>query len=88
MMSNASRSTLYVGVTSNIIARVWQHKQACVDGFTKDYQCHDLVWFEQHETMESAISREKQLKRWRREKKDFLIQQLNPVKKDLYESLF
>ncbi len=62
ILSNAMRGTLYIGVTSNLIQRVWQHKQDFVDGFTKQYQVHCLVYYEVHEDMLSAITREKQIK--------------------------
>jgi putative endonuclease len=58
--------TLYVGVTSDLVKRIWEHKSNLVPGFTSKYRVHDLVWFEQHETMESAILREKAIKEWKR----------------------
>jgi putative endonuclease len=76
--------TLYVGVTSNLAQRIWQHGQDVVEGFTNKYRVHMLVWFEQHETMESAILREKAIKKWRRDWKLNLIEAMNPTWRDLY----
>jgi len=76
--------TLYVGVTSNLVQRVWQHQNNLVDGFTKKYGVHTLVWYEAHETMGSAIAREKALKGWRRTWKLDLIEATNPTWRDLY----
>ena len=87
IMSNERRTVLYTGVTSNLIQRVHQHKTSAVDGFTKQYLCHYLVYYELADTMESAILREKQIKAYRREKKDQLILSLNPTWKDLYEDI-
>ena len=66
ILAHKKNGTLYIGVTSNLIKRVWEHKNELVDGFSKNYGLHDLVWFEMHETMESAIAREKLLKEWKR----------------------
>ncbi len=80
----ASRShTLYIGVTSNLQKRVFQHKWKEHDGFTERYNCDRLVWFETHQDVRNAIDREKQLKRWRREKKIALIEKMNPAWVDL-----
>ena len=65
-MTSKRNGTLYTGVTSNLLQRVWQHKNDMVEGFSKRYQVHLLVWYEQHETMESAITREKAIKKWKR----------------------
>ena len=62
MLASGWNGTLYVGVTSDLIKRVWQHKSDWVDGFTRQYRVHDLVWFEQHWTVESALAREKAIK--------------------------
>jgi len=78
---------LYIGVTSDLIARIWQHKNNVVEGFTKKYGVHFLVWYEPHENMESAILREKALKKWQRAWKLRLIEESNPEWKDLYEQL-
>ena len=66
ILANRPNGTLYIGVTSNLVQRVWQHKNDLVEGFTKRYGVHRLVWYEAHENMESAITREKMLKRWKR----------------------
>jgi putative endonuclease len=86
-MASQRNGTLYVGVTSDLAKRVWEHKQDAVKGFTQRYQVHDLVWYEQHETAESAISREKQIKKWNRSWKIELIQSMNPDWRDLYEDV-
>ena len=87
ILANKRNGTLYVGVTSNLVQRVWQHKDDLVEGFTKRYGVHLLVWYEGHETMESAISREKAIKEWRRAWKLDLIEERNPAWRDLYEEL-
>ncbi len=87
ILASKMRGTLYVGVTSNLIKRIWEHQQDSVAGFTKKYQVHDLVWFEQHETMESAIHREKAIKEWQRAWKLKLIEATNPDWRDLYREL-
>ena len=79
--------TLYIGVTSDLVTRVWQHKNNVVEGFTKKYEVHQLVWYELHDNMESAISREKSLKKWNRIWKLRLIEQINPEWQDLYNQL-
>ncbi len=86
-MASGWNGTLYAGVTSDLIKRVWEHRQGSVEGFTQQYRVHCLVWFEQHETMESAILREKAIKAWKREWKVRLIQQSNANWRDLYDSL-
>ena len=79
--------TLYVGVTSALAQRIWQHNQGAAEGFTKEYGVHILVWFERHETMESAILREKAIKKWRRDWKLNLIEAANPAWRDLYNDI-
>ncbi len=80
----ASKSgTLYVGVTGDLQKRVYEHKHNLIVGFTSKYSCHKLVYFEITEDVESAIIREKQLKSWRRSKKEWLIKEMNPSWKDL-----
>ncbi|MFA5197361.1 MAG: GIY-YIG nuclease family protein [Patescibacteria group bacterium] len=86
IMTNQS-GTLYIGVTNNLEKRVLEHKNELIDGFTKKYNCKKLIYFEQTSDVESAISREKQLKKWRREKKVKLINKLNPSLEDLSRSL-
>ena len=85
IMTNFMKTVVYTGVTSNLIQRVWQHREGICEGFTKQYKCYHLVWYEQHETREQAIFREKQIKGYRREKKDTLINQFNPDWQDMYD---
>ena len=80
--------TIYIGVTNNIERRVWEHKNGINEGFTKKYKCHKLVYLENYSDIAEAISREKQLKKWRREKKEKLIKTINPGWKDLWYILF
>ena len=87
ILASRRNATLYIGVTSNLVQRVWQHKNDLVEGFTKRYGVHILVWYESHETMEGAIAREKAIKGWRRAWKLDLIEEGNPEWKDLYEEL-
>jgi len=87
MLASKRNGTLYIGVTSDLAKRVWQHKNEVVDGFTKRYRVHQLVWYEIHETMESAIEREKTLKNWKRVWKLELIENSNPRWQDLYETI-
>ena len=87
MLASGWNGTLYVGVTSYLAKRVWEHKSDLVEGFTKKYRVHDLVWFEQHQTMESAILREKAIKEWRRAWKIREIESANPRWRDLYAEL-
>jgi len=88
MLASQAQGTLYIGVTSNLVRRVWQHKNDVVAGFTEQYGVHRLVWFEQHATMEAAITREKQLKKWNRAWKIELIEAENPQWKDLFDGIF
>ena len=87
ILASKRNGTLYIGVTSNLIQRIWQHKNNQVEGFTKIYNVHLLVYFEQHEIMESAIIREKQLKKWNRDWKIKLIEKNNPNWGDLWLSI-
>ena len=84
LLATGKRGTLYIGVTSNLIARTWQHREHVVEGFTKRYDVTNLVWYELHCTMEAAILREKQLKKWNREWKLRLVQESNPEWRDLW----
>jgi len=84
ILASQRNGTLYTGVTSNLVQRIYQHKNSQVDGFTKNYKVHKLVWYELHETMESAILREKRIKKWNRSWKLKLIEELNPKWDDLY----
>jgi len=87
IMANKSRSTLYIGVTNNLTKRVIQHRSETSNGYTKKYHCNRLVYFEQFTHPSDAISREKQLKNWRREKKDALILSTNLCMEDLSVSV-
>ena len=87
LLANGRNGTLYVGVTSNLIKRVYEHRNELIDGFTTRYGVHSLVWYEVHERMESAILREKQLKKWSRAAKIGLIEKGNPAWKDLWPDL-
>ncbi|MCE2464277.1 MAG: GIY-YIG nuclease family protein [Dehalococcoidia bacterium] len=87
ILASQRNGTLYIGVTSNLPQRVWQHREDLVEGFTKRYGVHRLVWYEVHSTMEAAIQRERQLKAWRRAWKIRLIEQFNPGWKDLYDEI-
>jgi putative endonuclease len=84
IMASQRNGTTYVGVTSNLPQRVWQHREGVADGFTKRNGCKTLVWFELHATMEHAITREKQLKGGSRRKKLVLIEAENPTWRDLF----
>jgi len=86
-MASQRNGTLYTGVTSNLVQRVWQHREGIGDSFTKQYGCKLLVWFELAETMDSAISREKQLKGGSRKKKLALIESANPDWSDLFAQI-
>ena len=87
ILSNHARGTLYVGVTSDLIGRVWQHRQDLVDSFSKQHQVHLLVYYEVAKTMLVAIAREKQLKKWNRAWKIELIESANAEWRDLYSEL-
>ena len=84
ILASKRNGTLYIGVTSDLIKRVWQHKNDVVEGFSSKYDVHDLVYYENHVSIEDAILREKQVKRWRRQWKINLIQSINPDWSDLY----
>jgi putative endonuclease len=87
IMTNRPNGTLYVGVTSNLVARVWQHREKLVEGFSKRYNLCHLVWYESHGTMETAILREKQLKAGNRARKCELIEAANPLWNDLWPEI-
>lgn len=87
IITNKPNGTLYIGLTSDILKRSWEHKHNMLDGFTSRYHCHLLVYYELAETMEAAIAREKQLKKWERSWKIKLIESTNPGWKNLYYSL-
>ncbi|WP_343037875.1 GIY-YIG nuclease family protein [Pseudoxanthomonas yeongjuensis] len=87
MLATGKRGTLYIGVTSDLVARTWQHREHIVEGFTRRYNVTMLAWYELHGTMESAILREKQLKKWNREWKLRLVQEFNPEWRDLWDDI-
>ena len=87
ILASRRNGTLYVGVTSDLVKRVWQHRNDLVEGFTKRYAVHNLVWFELHEEMQAAIKREKNIKAWQRAWKIEMIEQTNPEWRDLYQDL-
>ena len=87
ILASARNGTLYTGVTSDLLKRVWEHKSDLVEGFTKRYAVHVLVWFELHEDMLAAIRREKTIKGWKRRWKLELIETMNPEWRDLYAEL-
>ena len=87
MLASKRNGTLYIGVTSDLVKRIWEHRNDMVDGFTNRYHVHRLVWYEQHESMESAITREKRLKNWKRKWKLELIESSNPEWRDLSNTI-
>ena len=87
IMSNKSRTVLYIGITNDLYRRYLEHKQEIIKGFTQKYKCHDLLYYEEFADIDEAIAREKHLKGWLRAKKDELISTVNPEKKDLAEAL-
>ena len=87
LLASGRNGTLYLGVTSNLVRRVWQHRTSAVDGFSARYDVHLLVWFEVHDTMASAIAREKRIKKWRRAWKADLIESANPYWRDLWSEI-
>ena len=87
LSSKEKDGALYIGVTSNLVKRIYEHKHDVVDGFSKKYKTHKLVYYEVSESIESAIAREKELKKWRREKKETLIETINPERRDLWEEI-
>ena len=87
ILASQKNGTLYIGVTGNLVQRIWQHKNDLVEGFTKRYGIHMLVYYELHSDINSAITREKQLKKWNREWKLGLIEQNNPQWHDLWPTI-
>ncbi|MEZ4180076.1 MAG: GIY-YIG nuclease family protein [Candidatus Doudnabacteria bacterium] len=87
ILASKKNGTLYIGVTSDLVKRVWEHKEDLVEGFTKKYQVHQLVWYLETSDIESAIQREKQIKKWNRDWKIRLIQEQNPEWEDLYDQI-
>jgi putative endonuclease len=87
ILTNKRNGTLYIGITSDLIKRIYQHKNGCVDSFSKKYNTHILVYYEQYMDMYEAIAREKQLKKWNRSWKLQLIDEFNPHWVDLYDEI-
>ena len=87
IMASRRNGTLYIGVTNNLIKRVWEHKNASIDGFTCRHSVHHLVYYELHEDIYQAITREKRLKKWERAWKIRIIESRNPLWRDLYPEI-
>jgi len=87
LLASRRNGTLYIGMTDDLAQRVWMHRTGVLPGFTKRYGVRMLVWYEQHETRESAFTRERQLKKWNRAWKLRLIEQMNPTWRDLYDDI-
>ena len=87
ILASERNGTLYIGVTSNLVQRIWQHKNDVVEGFTEKYAVHSLVYFELLDGMPNAITREKQLKKWNRAWKLALIEKQNPTWQDLWPTI-
>jgi putative endonuclease len=87
ILASKKNGTLYIGVTADLIKRIWEHKNGLVNGFTKRYKVHNLVWYELHNNMDMAIERDKNMKEWKRMWKVKLIEDKNPQWNDLYDSL-
>ena len=87
ILTNRYNTVLYIGVTNNLVRRIYEHKQGILEGFTKRYKLHKVVYYESFSQVKDAIAREKQLKRWHRSWKDDLIQTQNPDWKDLSSNL-
>ncbi|MBO81869.1 GIY-YIG nuclease family protein [Citromicrobium bathyomarinum] len=85
MMASRRNGTIYIGVTSDLAKRAWEHREGRIEGFTRKYGCKLLVWFEHHDKIEAAIKREKQMKEWRRAWKLRVIEETNPDWNDLFE---
>lgn len=87
MMTNKYNTVLYTGITNNLIRRVYEHKNNLIEGFTRKYKCHKLVWYMETDDVKSAIIQEKRIKKWKREYKENVINEINPEWKDLYDEL-
>ncbi len=87
ILASKRNGTLYIGVTSNLLQRIWQHRNGDVPGFTAKYDCNSLVYFEQHDRIADAIRREKAMKEWKRAWKIRLIEEKNPSWTDLWDSI-
>jgi putative endonuclease len=88
ILASGKNGTLYIGVTSDLAKRVYEHKNDLTEGFTKKYNVHDLVYFEETNDINAAITREKQLKKWNRDWKIKIIEESNPNWNDLYNNIF
>ena len=87
ILANKHNNVLYIGVTNNLIRRVYEHKMEKIAGFAKKYNCHKLVWFQQTNDINAAIVQEKRMKKWKREYKENVIREMNPEWKDLNHEL-
>jgi putative endonuclease len=87
ILCNKRNGTLYTGITSNLVKRIYEHKNNLIEGFSQKYNIHSLVWYELHDTAETAITREKQIKTWKRQWKMRLIEKNNPEWNDLYDTI-
>ena len=87
ILASKKNGTLYIGITSDLVKRIYEHKQNLIDGFTKKHNIHDLVYYEHHNKVEEAIQREKQIKKWNRKWKIRLIEEKNPGWNDLYNEI-
>jgi putative endonuclease len=87
IITNKYNNVLYIGVTENLARRIYEHKNKLINGFTKQYNCTKLVWYEETNDIDAAITREKQMKKWKREYKNNVIKEMNPNWIDLYESI-
>jgi putative endonuclease len=87
ILANKRNGTLYIGMTDDLVRRVWQHREGTIEGFTKAYSVRNLVWFEEHSTRASAFSRERQMKKWNRNWKLREIESSNPEWRDLWEQI-
>ncbi|MGE0037682.1 MAG: GIY-YIG nuclease family protein [Xanthobacteraceae bacterium] len=87
IVTSRRNGTLYTGMTDNLLQRIWQHKNDVFPGFTKQYGVKMLVWYEQHDTREAALRRERQIKKWNRIWKLQLIERINPTWRDLYDEI-
>jgi putative endonuclease len=87
IVTNKHRSVVYTGVTNNLQRRVYEHENGLIPGFSKKYNCHYLIWYERFQYIQHAIDREKEIKKWRREKKNRLIKDFNPTWNFLNEEI-
>jgi putative endonuclease len=87
IMTNKYNTVLYIGITNNLLRRVYEHKNKLIEGFSSKYNCSKLVWFIETQNIESAIIKEKQMKKWKRDFKDNVINEMNPEWDDLYKTI-